>query len=103
MVEENQALNHTLVGRPRHRAQQNSSSRRAGVSCTASRALYPGASNTELCPTTTFDELPVYRAGQEPDEAEIETRRNQVWRPYHERLQAELDAIKARQQFAAVG
>jgi N-formylglutamate deformylase len=62
--------------------------------------LYPGASNTELCPTTTFDELPVYRTGQEPDEAEIETRRTQVWRPYHERLQAELDAIKARHGIA---
>jgi N-formylglutamate deformylase len=58
--------------------------------------LYPGASNTELCPTTTFDELPVYRAGQGPDEAEIEARRARVWRPYHERLRAELAAIKAR-------
>ncbi|MDH3593695.1 MAG: N-formylglutamate deformylase [Rhodospirillales bacterium] len=58
--------------------------------------LYPGASNTELCPTTTFDEQPVYRAGEGPDEAEVAARRARVWRPYHERLQAALEAIKAR-------
>ncbi len=60
------------------------------------RPLYPGASNTELCPTTTFADEPIYRAGQAPDAAEIERRRAQIWRPYHARLQAELGAIKAR-------
>jgi N-formylglutamate deformylase len=64
------------------------------------KPLYPGASNTELCPASTFDEQPVYRAGQGPDEAEVEARRARVWRPYHERLQAELEAIRARHGIA---
>jgi len=59
-------------------------------------ALYPGASNTELCPTTTFDEEPIYQAGQAPDAAETALRRRLVWQPYHDRLAAELEAIKAR-------
>jgi len=60
------------------------------------RPLYPGASNTELCPTTSFDELPLYQAGQTPDAAELALRRRFAWQPYHERLQRELDALKAR-------
>ena len=34
-------------------------------------ALYPGASNTELCPTTTFADEPIDRDRQGPDKAEI--------------------------------
>ncbi len=62
--------------------------------------LYPGASNTGLCPTTTFAEQPIYRAGEKPGEAEIALRRRFVWQPYHDRLRAELDAIKARHGLA---
>lgn len=58
--------------------------------------LYPGASNTELCPTTDFDGQPLYKPGQEPDAAEIERRVGAFWRPYHEQLQAELAALKER-------
>ena len=58
--------------------------------------LYPGASNTGLCPTTTFADEPIYLEGAAPDEAEIEHRRALIWRPYHDRLAAELAAIKAR-------
>lgn len=60
------------------------------------RSLYPGASNTELCPTTTFDEQPIYQDGGAPDEAGVALRRRFVWQPYHDRLRAELDAITAR-------
>jgi len=60
------------------------------------RPLYPGASNTELCPTTTFDDEAVYRDGQGPDEDEAAARRAAVWRPYHARLEAELAAIRQR-------
>ena len=35
-------------------------------------SLYPGQATTELCPTTTFDGEPLYRAGQAPDAGEIE-------------------------------
>ena len=58
--------------------------------------LYPGASNTGLCPATTFDGAAIYRAGAEPDAAEIAERRETYWRPYHECLRTELDAIRAR-------
>ena len=58
--------------------------------------LYPGANNTELCPTTTFDEQPIYQADGAPDEAEIGRRRRLYWQPYHDRLKAELDRILER-------
>lgn len=58
--------------------------------------LYPGASNTELCPTALFDDTPIYKPGAAPDAAEIEERLNTYWRPYHERLAAALAALKAR-------
>lgn len=62
-------------------------------------ALYPGASNTELCPTTTFADEPIYEPGQTPDAHEIEQRRRDYWQPYHDRLAAEIEAIKARHGF----
>ena len=64
------------------------------------RPLYPGASNTGLCPATTFDETPIYLDGQEPDAAEIATRRDRVFRPYHERLTNALAAIVERHGYA---
>lgn len=64
------------------------------------RPLYPGASNTELCPTTLFDESPIYQSGAAPDAAEIASRRKRYWQPYHDRLAAELAALKARFGFA---
>ena len=60
------------------------------------RELYPGASNTELCPTTTFDEEAVYRAGRGPDEAEVAARRERYWQPYHLKLRETLDALRER-------
>jgi N-formylglutamate deformylase len=64
------------------------------------KPLYPGASNTGLCPTTTFDEEPIYLDGREPDGAEIETRKNRVFRPYHQRLASALTAIEERHGYA---
>jgi N-formylglutamate amidohydrolase len=60
------------------------------------QALYPGASNTELSPLTRFDDAPIYRAGEAPGAAEIAARLDRYWRPYHDRLAAELAALKAR-------
>jgi len=62
--------------------------------------MYPGASNTELCPTRFFTGEPLYRAGAEPDAAERARRLTQYWRPYHDALAAELDRIRARHGFA---
>ncbi len=64
------------------------------------RPLYPGASNTGLCPATTFDQAPIYLDGQEPDAAEIAARKDQVFRPYHERLSRALAAIVERHGYA---
>jgi N-formylglutamate deformylase len=58
-------------------------------------SLYPGQATTELCPTTSFDGEPLYRDGQEPDEAEIASRRLRWFDPYHAALSAELARLKA--------
>ena len=58
--------------------------------------LYPGASNTEVCPLRSFDGLPIYRTGSEPAVAEIATRLDTYWRPYHRALTAELDRLKLK-------
>ncbi len=58
--------------------------------------LYTGANNTELCPTTTFAELPIYRENAEPDADEIADRVEAYWRPYHGKLGEILDDIHAR-------
>ncbi|MEM7168990.1 MAG: N-formylglutamate deformylase [Pseudomonadota bacterium] len=62
--------------------------------------LYPGANNTELCPTSTFDDQPIYLTGQEPMRGEIEERREAYWLPYHEALAGELARLKAEHGIA---
>ena len=62
--------------------------------------LYPGASNTELCPTTRFDFAPVYREGRAPDEEAIRARVADYWQPYHAKLAAELERIRAQHGYA---
>ncbi|WBT05261.1 N-formylglutamate deformylase [Brevundimonas vesicularis] len=57
-------------------------------------SLYPGMTTTGLCPTETFDGEPLYRAGQEPDAAEIAERRATWFDPYHAALQAQLDRLR---------
>lgn len=58
--------------------------------------LYPGADNTETVPLATFARQPIYRAGGAPDDAEVQRRIAAYWRPYHERLGAELEALRRR-------
>lgn len=62
--------------------------------------MYPGASNTELCPTRFFTGDALYRGGCEPDAAERARRVALYWRPYHDALQAELDRIRTQHGFA---
>jgi N-formylglutamate deformylase len=59
-------------------------------------SLYPGQNVTGLCPIDTFDEAPIYRAGDVPDAAEIAARLDAVWHPYHRQLAAELERLRAR-------
>ncbi|MCX5493293.1 N-formylglutamate deformylase [Kaistia dalseonensis] len=57
-------------------------------------SLYPGQATTGLCPTTTFDGDPLYHAGQEPDQAEIERRRDAYFAPYHAALASEIARLR---------
>lgn len=65
-------------------------------------SLYPGQSVTELCPTTTFDNEPIYKAGQAPDAAEIAERVIYYHQPYHGLLKAEIARIKALHGYCIV-
>lgn len=59
------------------------------------RSLYPGQATTGLCPLTTFDGEPLYRAGEEPDDADIAARRTRFFDPYHAGLAAEIARLRA--------
>jgi N-formylglutamate deformylase len=61
--------------------------------------MYPGASNTELCPTRFFTGDPLYQDGAAPDAAERAARRAQYWQPYHQALQGELARLKSLHGF----
>nr|WP_316643963.1 N-formylglutamate deformylase [uncultured Roseateles sp.] len=56
--------------------------------------MYPGASNTELCPTRFFTGDPLYLDGQAPDADEKLRRRERFWQPYHQALQGELQRLR---------
>jgi len=60
--------------------------------------LYAGPT-TGLVPTEDFDGTPLYRTDR-PADQEIAARVKQYWRPYHDRLGAELEAIRKRHGFA---
>ena len=62
--------------------------------------MYPGASNTELCPTRFFTGEPLYQSGQEPDATERARRRDVYWQPYHSALAGELARLKAQHGYA---
>ena len=62
--------------------------------------MYPGAANTELCPTHFFTGEPLYLPGQEPEPAERLRRRETYWQPYHDTLANELARVKAQHGFA---
>ena len=66
----------------------------------AGKALYPGADNTEICPTRGFDNEPLYRDGQAPDAAEVAQRVADYWQPYHDRLAAEIEKVRQRHGYA---
>lgn len=65
-------------------------------------SLYPGQSVTGLCPVDTFDDTPLYAAGDVPGEAEIAQRREAIWQPYHRQLAGELERLKSLHGVAAL-
>lgn len=62
--------------------------------------MYPGASNTELCPTRFFTGEALYLPGREPSPQERARRRATYWEPYHAALRQELDRMKAEHGYA---
>ena len=62
--------------------------------------MYPGAANTELCPTRFFTGEPLYQPGGEPTAHERERRRTAYWQPYHSALAHELERLKAIHGYA---
>ncbi len=64
------------------------------------QSLYPGQTTTGLVPLTTFDNMPIWRAGRAPDDPEITRRLEAFHAPYHEELQRQLDRVKAQHGFA---
>ncbi len=59
-------------------------------------ALYPGQSESALCPLASFEGERLYRDGAEPDAAEVAARIAQYWLPYHDRLARLIEACVQR-------
>ena len=66
----------------------------------AGELLYPGKTETGICPLTTFDGIPIYLPGKQPDDREIRARIETCWQPYHNHVRAELRRIKDRHGYA---
>ena len=62
--------------------------------------MYPGAANTELCPTRLFTGEALYRPDCAPTPDERDRRCATYWQPYHAALAAELQRIKAIHGYA---
>jgi N-formylglutamate deformylase len=62
--------------------------------------MYPGASNTELCPTRFFTGDTLYREACAPDADGRAQRRERYWQPYHDALAAELARLKSLHGYA---
>jgi N-formylglutamate deformylase len=59
-------------------------------------SLYPGRNTTGLVPLVRFAGEPLYLPGREPDAAEVASRIDTYWRPYHAALREEIDRIRAQ-------
>lgn len=68
----------------------------------AGGSLYPGQNTTALVPLTDFDNVPIWSAGAEPDDAEIARRRADYHAPYHEALAAEIERVRGEHGLALV-
>jgi N-formylglutamate deformylase len=64
------------------------------------QSLYPGRTNTALCPLETFDGEPLYRPGAEPGADDIAARKQTYFEPYHQALREALDRARAGHGYA---
>ncbi len=58
--------------------------------------LYPGQDTTGLFPVDTFDRAPLYRNPSPLGREDAEARLAKFWTPYHRRLEAEIERVRAR-------
>ncbi|HEY3730890.1 MAG TPA: N-formylglutamate deformylase [Steroidobacteraceae bacterium] len=66
-----------------------------------SAPLYPGMTNTGLCPTHTFAGEPLYGSGVDALPAsEVDARRERYWQPYHQALAQLIQEVRANFGFA---
>lgn len=86
--------NVTTVAATFHRYVIDANRDPAGIS------LYPGQNSTELCPTTDFDGLSIWKDGERPSPGDISERRQAFHVPYHNALAAEVSRIKSIHGFA---
>jgi formiminoglutamase len=63
------------------------------------KPMYAGAT-TGLYPATLFDGIPLFREGLEPSQEERATYLQEIWTPYHRKLQEELARLKAEFGYA---
>lgn len=54
--------------------------------------LYPGQDTTGLCPVDTFEKQALY-INQVPSKEEVQRRVDVYWKPYHQKIQEELDRL----------
>lgn len=64
------------------------------------KPLYPGQSETGLCPTTGFDGGDLYLPGKAPDSDGVMRRKEKYWQPYHNQIRTTLEQIKAKFGYA---
>jgi N-formylglutamate deformylase len=62
--------------------------------------LYPGQDTTPLVPIDTFHRAPLYRRGEQPDEAEMAQRVEKYWQPYHSQLTQALERLGKQHGYA---
>ena len=65
-------------------------------------SLYPGQNTTTLCPLTTFDNVPIYHNGQEPDKPEINRRQQAYFQPFHDALATALEKSREAHGYAVL-
>jgi N-formylglutamate deformylase len=61
--------------------------------------MYPGASNTELCPTRFFNGESLYAEDAAPGKDEQHWRRTEYWQPYHDALAGEIERLRQEHGF----
>lgn len=86
----------TVVSTPIHRYVIDANRDPSGQS------LYPGQYTTGLCPTTTFDNIPLYLDGEAPSADEVTQRQALYHQPYHDALSEQLERIHRRHGYVVL-